>query len=277
MARKKKRGTEEAGFTGEAAPQRPRLTPVEVQQKVFRIAFRGYNERDVDEFLDHITEDLAALHEENKRLQEQVGDPSAHGGIEAAQRQAEQIVRQAREHAARLLEDSERGGAGGGPLPTSFLLGERAFLQRLAQSVQEHARWLKQEARRTQAAGAAESRDPEPQPQPEPEPVPQPEPQSEPPAAPESEPPAAPEAQVERAAAAPVDEPTAAWGPAQEGMSEPASAWAQEPAAGDADPLLSAWENAFADSGAPPPGGMPPPADQQEGEPSLRELFWGEE
>ena len=273
MARKKKREAEESGFTGEAAPERPRLNPVEVQQKVFRIAFRGYNERDVDEFLDHVTEDLAALHEENKRLRERVGDPAASGGVADAQRQAEQIVRQAREHAARLLEEAERGGAGAGPLPTSFLLGERAFLQRLAQTVQEHARWLKQEARKVQSAPQAETPSPAPAPEPAPEPEPEPEPQRQQTQRSvhiEDAPQAA--AVAGGVAAATVDEPTAAWGPPQEGMTEPAGGWQDVPSS-EADPLLSAWESAF--SGAAPPE-QGAPADQ-EGEPSLRELFWGEE
>jgi DivIVA domain-containing protein len=280
MARKKKRDAEEAGFTGEASPERVRLTPVDVQQKVFRIGFRGYNERDVDAFLDSVTEELAALHEENKRLRESGG--AAAGGGAGAQRQAEEIVRQAREHAARLIEDAERaGGTTGGGLPTSFLLGERAFLQRLASSVQEHARWLKQEARRTQAAAPAQEAAPAPeQPKrkgkaksetPPPEPAPEPEPS---PPAPAQEPSsmAAPAA----AAGAVAAEQTAAWGPPQEGMAEPSPGWSsQEAPPGESDPLLSAWESAFTDSAAPAP--QPAPGSEQEGEPSLRELFWGEE
>ncbi|MGH2684999.1 MAG: DivIVA domain-containing protein, partial [Actinomycetota bacterium] len=223
MARKKKREAEESGFTGEAAPERPRLSPVEVQQKVFRIAFRGYNERDVDEFLDHVTEDLAALHEENKRLRERAGDPAATGGVEDAQRQAEQIVRQAREHAARLLEEAEQGGGGGGPLPTSFLLGERAFLQRLAGTIQEHARWLKQEARKVQGSPRTTAETPEPAaetPPPQPAPPPEPEPQPEPPQPRRSvqieDAPQAAAVAGAAAATAGVDEPSAAWGPPQE-------------------------------------------------------------
>ena len=48
-----------------------RITPVEIQQKEFRLAMRGYNERDVDRFLDELTEEVARLHAENKRLREQ--------------------------------------------------------------------------------------------------------------------------------------------------------------------------------------------------------------
>jgi DivIVA domain-containing protein len=71
--RKKKQDTQKAGFTTPAT--RPRLTPIDVQQKEFRLAFRGYNERDVDEFLDLVTEELAAFTEENRRLQDH-GDPN---------------------------------------------------------------------------------------------------------------------------------------------------------------------------------------------------------
>ena len=37
-----------------------RITPVDIQQAEFRLAFRGYNERDVDTFLDRVTEDLSS-------------------------------------------------------------------------------------------------------------------------------------------------------------------------------------------------------------------------
>ena len=39
-----------------------RIAPADVQQVEFRLAFRGYNERDVDAFLDRITEGLGFLH-----------------------------------------------------------------------------------------------------------------------------------------------------------------------------------------------------------------------
>ncbi len=248
MARKKKRDTEESGFTGEAAPERPRLSPVEVQQKVFRIAFRGYNERDVDEFLDHVTEDLAALHEENKRLREQVeeGGPATGRSVRAAQKQAEAIVRQAREHAARLTATAEGSGETGS---STYLLEERRFLQRIASLVQEHAAWLKDEARRARPATPRRTR------------------QMSAPAAPAVAPPVEVVAEsTPTPRRSSVDEPTAAWSP----ESEPSGS------AEDKDPLVSAWESAWAPDESP----GPPRAKAQgreEGEPSLRELFWGEE
>ena len=53
---------------------RKRLTPIDVQQKVFRrSAFRGYHEQDVDDFLDEMTEELALLLDEVRQLRERTG------------------------------------------------------------------------------------------------------------------------------------------------------------------------------------------------------------
>jgi DivIVA domain-containing protein len=339
MARKRKKHEPENVVVVEDEAQdqhRARLTPVDVQQKVFRLAFRGYNEGDVDEFLDLVTESLAALHEENKRLLEQLQEAGAGGSagaLAAAQRQADAIVSQAREQAARIAE--EGGGApvvAGGP-PTSFLVRERAFLQRIASLVQDHARVLKQEARKTRetsgqvpeapreaagttaaagiggaallaegspeetaGAGPAEAAVGGPEeavsgggsphaPEGEGD-----EAQVEPPsqegsaqAEPGTDEPQGPRdvAPVEPASADPDErgDVTAPWrpvnaqgaeGPRQEGSS-------------DEDPLVSAWESAFvANPGAEEPSEArtAPQArgDRKEDEePSLRELFWGEE
>jgi DivIVA domain-containing protein len=163
---------------GEPA-SRSRLTPDDVQTKEFRLAFRGYREGDVDEFLDRVTEDMAALHEENKRLREQVGDPL--GGpvdFQAAEERAERIVREAREHAGRLVAEAERragdltgAGSGGDATPGWYLLQERDFLERLASLVKDHAEDLKQRAR---ARAAEQPNDAEP---PAPVPVAQPAPE----------------------------------------------------------------------------------------------------
>ncbi|MGH2691921.1 MAG: DivIVA domain-containing protein [Actinomycetota bacterium] len=254
MARKKKQQkAEETGFGEQATGQRSRLTPIDIQQRVFRLAFRGYNERDVDEFLDHVTEDLAALHEENKRLREGLGGGGSED-LEAARNQAETIVREAREHAARLIE--EAGGqptAAGGGLSSSFLLRERDFLQKLAHSVQDHARWLKEEAQRQRTSGGVTN--------------------------------AAATVKGGRGSgsskksrgsgssaksSAAAGEATAAWGPPQQDMAEPSGGLNREQTPGEADPLLAAWESAFTAKGQ-------EGKSDKEGEPSLRELFWGEE
>jgi DivIVA domain-containing protein len=272
VARKKRREAEQAGFDDQPAGQPARLTPVDIQQKVFRLAFRGYNERDVDEFLDRVTEALAALHEENKRLREGGGGGSGGEDVEAARAQAESIVREAREHAARLMEDAgEPAGAGaGGGLTSAFLLRERDFLQRMAHSVQEHARWLKEEAQRQQTPSATVV------------------------ASPKSGKAAdagkdaakgaakdtgrkAKASTAAKNATASVGEATAAWGPPQPGMTEPAGGWTSEPQSGEPDPLLSAWESAFTAEGPEDHSGKTVGKTGKEGEPSLKELFWGEE
>jgi DivIVA domain-containing protein len=330
--RKKKRGVEEAGFGEEQvdASERQRLAPVDVQQKVFRLAFRGYNEGDVDQFLDDVTETLAALHEENKRLREQLqeGGGTPTGATAAAQRQAEAIVRQAREEAARIAGGAEGGqevGAGvAGMAPPSFLVRERAFLQQIASLVQDHARSLKDEARRLREAPAAASEPGElgtaatagvagvaagagvtgaeaSQPA-------EGEPTEEAGTGDEDR---SAEAAVEEAPAATAaeegpagdagtspdpaavagadevlrpEEATAPWRPAEQ-QSPEGPGW---PGSSPDDPLVSAWESAFASTSE---GGTAEEEEPDESsadsqgsderdkreEPSLRELFWGEE
>jgi DivIVA domain-containing protein len=330
--RKKKREAEQAGFGEEQADvsERQRLTPVDVQQRVFRLAFRGYNEGDVDQFLDDVTETLAALHEENKRLREQLqeGGGTPTGATAAAQRQAEAIVRQAREEAARIAggaEDGREAGAGAaGAAPPSFLVRERAFLQQIASLVQDHARSLKEEARRLREApaaarepgeigsaaggvagvaagagmtGADASRPAEAEAIEDADvgdegPAAEAAVEEAPPATAAEEGPArdADTSPEPAAVAGPDDVPrpeeaTAPWRPAEQ-QAPQSPAW---PGSSADDPLVSAWESAFASTSEggtgeeeqepdePSPGsGGPDKRDKRE-EPSLRELFWGEE
>lgn len=276
LRRKRERETErpeEPTFAAEAGPGRPRLTPVDVQQQVFRLAFRGYNEKDVDRFLDLVTEDLAALHEENKRLREELELRSTRSSaaLEEARAHAEETVRRAREEAARIIERAERTAAAhrspsGDPVPAPFLVREREFLQRLAALVQEHAEGLKAEARRAKGA----------------EPASEPEEEAAGPGEGEG---ARPASVTVPEATAPVDppplpeepeedpawpEPFADEGPADAGRADagPADAGRADegPAAGGADALAPQRSR----SGSFPAG-------EEDQEPSLRELFWGEE
>ena len=48
------------------------ITPIEIQNKEFRRAFRGDSEDEVDDFLKIVTEDFEALYKENMDLQEKV-------------------------------------------------------------------------------------------------------------------------------------------------------------------------------------------------------------
>src|SRR5436190_20373836 len=145
-----------------------RLTPIDVQQQQFRRSFRGYDEQEVDDFLDRVTEELSLLVEERRTAtgpgtQAPGAASSADAGQIAeattaaddirrsAREQAEAIVRDAQARAAAILRDAEvRAGSSAGaassaqgPAGTaalsSFVSREREFLQRLAQLVQGHA------------------------------------------------------------------------------------------------------------------------------------------
>jgi DivIVA domain-containing protein len=48
------------------------LRPQDIVQKEFREAFRGYNQADVDLFLDQVTQEITRLNEENERLRSRV-------------------------------------------------------------------------------------------------------------------------------------------------------------------------------------------------------------
>src|SRR3954469_15718995 len=91
MARKKDEGG--AGSTG-------RLSPVDVQQVQFRRALRGYDEQEVDDFLDRITEELTQLIDERRSATERAGSlptvrVASAGDATAANRQAQELPRQA--------------------------------------------------------------------------------------------------------------------------------------------------------------------------------------
>src|SRR5918992_1480068 len=102
---RKKKDQPEGGF---AEPQpAARLTPMDVQQKEFGVmrVGGGYRMRDVDEFLDEVTNSMSALVDENRRLREQVGSGAMIGApdLDEVARQADEIIQRAREEAARII------------------------------------------------------------------------------------------------------------------------------------------------------------------------------
>ena len=164
---RRKKGSEDAPVTGDA-----RITPEEVQQVEFRLAFRGYNERDVDAFLDRITEGLSSYREELEAARSGSGLPPAAAAastgdadaiVARARAEADEIVRRAQEPAA----GTRAAGAGsddarGAVAP--FLNKEREFLQSLGELVQTHAEEIKQMvmAIRERAEASASSEAPRP-------------------------------------------------------------------------------------------------------------------
>ena len=131
------------------------LTPLDIQQKEVRVATRGYKMRDVDEFLDQLTDAMSAVLSENERLR--AGAPAAPAigtaDLDDTNRQADEIIQRARDEAARIVAEARAqaamvAGAGtGSPADraavAAFLANEREFLQSLAGLVQGHAESVK--------------------------------------------------------------------------------------------------------------------------------------
>jgi DivIVA domain-containing protein len=253
--RRKEKG--EASFSA-PAPGAPRVvTPIEIQQKEFRVSrMGGYRMRDVDEFLDELTGSVSSLVTENERLRRQAGAAPVVGSpdLDDVSRQADEIIQRARDEASRIVADARGSGAAGaiGPVSTdedraavqAFLEREREFLRSLAELVQGHAEAVKgmvRQARRP-APPSAES-------------VAEPLSDTSGAHAAEEMPP--PEPESEASAAEPEPEARAADPDATQAIpSRDEPIRIEEP------------EPATASSGD---------ADRPGGDPSLRELFWGEE
>ena len=141
-------------------PASTTITPADIQQKEFRVSrFGGYRMRDVDEFLDHVTEAMTKLTDDNQRLRSAGGLPAAPmplpiGAPDLADtsRQADEIIARARAEAATILREAREQAitAAGGPTTdagraavAAFLAQERDFLQQLASLVQGHAESVK--------------------------------------------------------------------------------------------------------------------------------------
>ena len=144
---RRKKGTEQDAPAEAGA----RITPEDVQRVEFRLAFRGYNERDVDAFLDRITEDLSAYIAAAGGSAPMGAGGTGEANAEAdrirasARAEAEEIVRRAREDAANIRA-GEAGAVSGDARAAvaPFLNSEREFLQSLGSLVQTHAEEIKQ-------------------------------------------------------------------------------------------------------------------------------------
>jgi cell division initiation protein len=147
----------EPASSGSGTATSGRLTPLDVQQKEFRVSIRGYNEREVDEFLDRVTEELQRYEAEVMRLRsERAAFEPAASDVDA---ESQRILRDARDRAEAIVREAEARAAG---IPVAsatdaravvapYLNREREFLQRLGTLVQDHAQTIKtmvEEARR---------------------------------------------------------------------------------------------------------------------------------
>lgn len=136
---KKKDDTSTAAAEWSSTPT-GRITPADVQQKEFRVARfgAGYRVREVDEFLDQVTDALSALTEENERLLR---------GAAPGPTTSPPSVRP-------TTDDSDRAAV------DAFLRREKGFLQDLGGLVQAHAEELRtmiRAARRDTVPPAAEA------------------------------------------------------------------------------------------------------------------------
>ena len=128
--RKKRDGTEMSETEQAAAASQERVTPLDIQEKVFRSqpGLRGYNEREVDEFLDRVTEELARVHAENQRLREQLASASR--------------------APAQAAVAAPAGRPAGAEVGAEYIAREREFLRNLAALIQGHAEAVRQDVRR---------------------------------------------------------------------------------------------------------------------------------
>ena len=128
-----------------SAPAGGRVSPLDVQQKEFRVTRvgSGYRMREVDEFLDQITDTLTALVAENDRLR-------TSGGAVAAAPAGE----------TRPSTTPSRTDPGA---VDAFLQQEKGFLQDLGGLVQAHAEELRSMIRAARSAPAAPDTPTEPE------------------------------------------------------------------------------------------------------------------
>jgi len=95
------------------------ITPLDIHHKEFKRAIRGYNEEDVDVFLDEVAENFELLYKENTDLKEQLENIDAkikqYENIEetlkntlfTAQKSAEEVQSNAKKEAELIIRDAE--------------------------------------------------------------------------------------------------------------------------------------------------------------------------
>jgi len=96
-----------------------KLTPLDIHHKEFHRAIRGYNEEEVDKFLDEVAEEFERLFKENIELKEQLEkikqdlesylgmEKTLHNTLLTAQKSAEDITVHAQKESELILRDAE--------------------------------------------------------------------------------------------------------------------------------------------------------------------------
>jgi len=95
------------------------LTPLDIHNKEFRRTFRGYNEAEVDDFLDEVVRDFEGLLRENARLKEEAEElrstvkhyrsleETLNSALVVAQETAEDVRRNAKKQADLIVEEAQ--------------------------------------------------------------------------------------------------------------------------------------------------------------------------
>jgi cell division initiation protein len=95
------------------------LTPLDIHNKEFKRSFRGYNEEDVDEFLDRVIKDYEQLYRENIELKENMDrlnsklehfqhmENTLHNTLIIAQETAEEVKLNAKKTTELMMKEAE--------------------------------------------------------------------------------------------------------------------------------------------------------------------------
>ena len=226
--------------TDPAAGQgQPRVvTPEEIQRQEFGVSrFGGYRMRDVDEFLDHITASTQALLAENERLRGGAGPILGTSDLEDVNRQADEILQRAREEAARIMAGAS-AQATAVPAGAEDRAAVDAFLSQERDFLQNLATLVQAHAETVKAMAR----------------------------------------RARQAPAEPSGQAVAATAPAEE-VEEPVVDVTDDAASPPEAPAEAREATEEARATAPParPEPRPAPARADEGDPSLRALFWGDD
>ena len=96
------------------------LTPIDIHNKEFKRSFRGYNEDEIDEFLDQVVNDYETLFRENDRLKEELSrlqkhadsyqerEKSINDTLILAQKTAQELTDNARQAVADMKENAAK-------------------------------------------------------------------------------------------------------------------------------------------------------------------------
>ena len=93
-------------------PNAVAITPAEIQRQEFGVSrFGGYRMRDVDEFLDRLTASTEAIIAENERIRAGGAPIVGTSDLDDVNRQADEIVQRARDEAARIIAEANEHAA----------------------------------------------------------------------------------------------------------------------------------------------------------------------